>query len=203
MLSPQELIEIGRYLTTGTSIHRWGLWTKILFACKLFLRSDEHASFVGAQFVRELTTYDINGQVSMLAVRIQGKNDPAEVVLCIWRDDEIPELCLVRTLLAWISLSKFSGGYLFPDSKDKKIPIDPKKFLKDCGRICRKVTGRAGPFGTHVCRKTGWCLGTWGGASDIDMAQASRHRSQQMASKYKRDASTLLEIAKNQPYECD
>jgi hypothetical protein len=56
---------------------------------------DEHSDFVGAQFIRELTTYDSSGQVTMLAVRIQGKIDTDEVVQCIWRDDDVPELCLV------------------------------------------------------------------------------------------------------------
>jgi integrase len=135
----------------------------------------------------------------MFAVRIQGKSDEEEVILCIWRDDDVPELCLVRALLAWVSLSGYQGGYLFPNPKDKSLAMDAKTFLRQCSKVCKTVTGRSGPFGTHVCRKTGWCLATWGGASDVDMALASRHRSQQMAARYKKDASTLLEIAKNQP----
>jgi hypothetical protein len=199
MLSPQELVKIGRHLTSDNNLEKWCLWTKMLFACKLFLRSDEHAEFTDSDFVPQLTAYDAANQVTMLAVRVQGKSDDEEVILCIWRDDDVPELCLVRALLAWVALSGYTGGYLFPNLKNRRLPLDPKSFLSQCKRACRQVTGRDGPFGTHVCRKTGWCLATWGGASDVDMAQASRHRSQQMASRYKKDASTLLEIAKNQP----
>ena len=56
----------------------------MLFACKLFLRSDEHDDFTDAQFIRELTACDVSDQVTMLAVRIKGKTDSDEVALCIW-----------------------------------------------------------------------------------------------------------------------
>ena len=74
MLSPQELVKIGRHLTTDTNIGNWGLWTKMLFACKLFPRSDEHAEFTDADFMPLLTAYDF----TMLAVRVQGKTDDEE-----------------------------------------------------------------------------------------------------------------------------
>ncbi|XXQ39876.1 Tyr recombinase domain-containing protein [Plasmodiophora brassicae] len=48
-------------------------------------------------------------------------------------------------------------------------------------------------------RKTGSLLGTWGGASDIDLQHAFRHSSMAMTSQYKADSSALLEHAKNQP----
>ncbi|ETV63541.1 hypothetical protein H257_19534 [Aphanomyces astaci] len=39
---------------------------------------------------------------------------------------------------------------------------------------------------------------TWGGASDVDMPHASHHKTLEMAGRYKQDAQSLLEIARNQ-----
>ncbi|RQM28116.1 hypothetical protein B5M09_013478 [Aphanomyces astaci] len=202
MCNPLELINIRKYLLSTNDIHGWILWTMMLFHIRLFLRADEGIDFQCEQFLAPLTSVNAFGSVTMLAVRIKGKTDTDWVVLSIFRDETCPELCLVRAILAWLHLSKHNGsGYLFPHDSEPGHPYPTSKFQSRCREVCTKITGRQGPFATHWLRKTAWLLATWGGASDVDMMQASRHKSLDMAIRYKQDAQALLEIAKNQRYK--
>ncbi|KAF0710254.1 hypothetical protein AaE_012617, partial [Aphanomyces astaci] len=200
MCNPLELVNIRRYLLAANDLLGWKLWTMMIFHIRLFLRSDEGVDFMCSQFLPPLTSVDEFGTVTMLAVQISGKTDKKKwIVLSLYRDDQCPELCPVRAVLAWIHLSRHPGtGYLFPHDKDATKCYPPATFQTKCRNVCTKVTGRQGPFATHWLRKTGWLLATWGGASDVDMQQASRHKSLEMAGRYKQDAQSLLEIAKNQ-----
>ncbi|SPQ96452.1 unnamed protein product (mitochondrion) [Plasmodiophora brassicae] len=201
MVSPKELMDLRNVLMGTGRIKDIRLWTMILFSVRLFLRSDETVKCRVGDFVEQLTVVD-EGVVKQLAVTIKGKRDTNPVVLLIHRDDDVPEFCLLRHLLAWVSLSRTGPNrsvYLFPHAKKPDSPFPKSTFLRNAGKIVEAVTERDGPWGTHWMRKTGGLLGTWGGASDIDLQHAFRHSSMAMTSQYKADSSALLEHAKNQP----
>lgn len=60
------------------------------------------------------------------------------------------------------------------------------------------IKERAGPWGTHTLRKTGYLLAIWGGGSVEQIMLSERHKTMSRASKYHQDAATLLEMAKRQ-----
>lgn len=144
--------------------------------------------------------------VSQLAVWIQGKTDRHKVVLLIHRRDDVPELCLVRQLLAWIRYANYTSGPLFTKSKNSVEPIRYSTFRSRAQKVALDVTKvrdveteteRKRRFGTHYLRKTAWLIGVWGGGSDVDLAAASRHRTLAQAPRYKMDASAMREVAIN------
>ncbi|ETV74068.1 hypothetical protein H257_11379 [Aphanomyces astaci] len=177
----------------------------VIFHIRLSFRVDEGIDVMCSQFLHPLTSVDEFGTVTMLAVQISGKKDKKKwIVLSLYRDDQCPELWPVRAVLAWIHLSRHPGtDYLFPHDKDTTKCYSPVMFQTKCRNVCTKVTGQHGPIATHWLRKKGWLLATWGGGSGVDMQQASRHKSLEMAGRYKQDAQSLLEIAKNQRYLID
>jgi hypothetical protein len=124
-LSPEELIQIRKYLLAENTLDGWQEYTHILFDVRLFLRDEEAAGFgIGeCTFITELTTVDSDGVPTMLAVRVMGKSDKKHVTLCIWRDDDIPELCLLRHVLAYIYLADIKEGcLLFPNLSRRDTP---------------------------------------------------------------------------------
>ena len=132
-----------------------------------------------------------------MAVQVQGKTDNHPVVLMLYRDDDVPSLCIIRQLLSWISYSGYERGPLFPISPGTMVSVPYKRFLASAKAIAIKVTNRSGPFGTHFLRKTAWLLAVWGGGQDVDIMEASRHKTLKQAKIYKQDAGTLLQIARN------
>lgn len=197
-LTPQELLDVRTKLLSTNCIEDFRLWTMILVSTKLFLRSDEICRFnPELQFLPELTIKREEA-VSAMAVLIQGKRDTTPVILYLWRDDDIPEFDAIIQLLAWVHVSKYSGGPLFrKDLNDgNEEPIPAKRYLNDCKDVFMKVTERRGPWGTHSARKTGWLFGAWGNASDVSLAQDSRHAGLDQAMRYKQDALSQLEIAR-------
>lgn len=135
-----------------------------------------------------------------MAVRIQGKTDTHPVILLLHRNDEFPSLCIVRQLLAWIAYSGYQVGTLFPTERGSLVPLPYKRFLAHAKAIALRISGRNGPFGTHYLRKTAWLLAVWGNGQDVDMMAASRHKTLKQASRYKQDAGTMLQIARNSGY---
>ncbi|RHY80020.1 hypothetical protein DYB26_010800 [Aphanomyces astaci] len=138
------LVNIRRYLLAANDLLGWKLWTMMIFHIRLFLRSDEGVDFMCSQFLHPLTSVDEFGTVTTLAVQIRGKTDKKKwIVLSLYRDDQCPELCPVRAVLAWIHLSRHPGtGYLFPHDKDATKCYPPATFQTKCRNVCTKVTGR-------------------------------------------------------------
>ena len=197
MLMPRELLNVRTYCLAKNDRKHWRIWTMILLSVKLFLRSDEAVPFNDTEnFVRALTSLDDSGMVKHLAFKVKGKRDRNYVNLLSYFDNDVPEFDLVRQLLAWIWLSEYESGPLFPSDTDPSQPVNLKTYGNQVSAIVKRVTGRDGPFRTHFCRKTSWLLGSWGGAEDTDLRSASRHKSLAEAHRYKKDAMTLKEIAK-------
>jgi hypothetical protein len=199
-LSPEELLRLRRLLLSENTLDAWQEYVHILFDVKLFLRDEEATDFgIGnCTFLPEITTFDNNGIASMLAGKVKGKSDKKSVHLCIWRDDDIPELCLLRHLLTYVHLAGIKEGeLLFPNLDKRDSPIPYSTFNDRLKRLFPKVTGRHGPWGTHSLRKTAYLLATWCGASDLELMASARHKSHDVSLEYKKDACTLLEIARN------
>ena len=206
MLTPRELLNIRQYCLAKNDLKHWRLWTMMLMSVKLFLRSDEVYDFDEVNFVLALTSLDEDESVGSMVVTVQGKRDVVKAILSIFRDDDVPELCLIRQLLAWLWVSNWTSGPLFPAQQGSGVPIRKSTYAALAKKVTQQVTGRAGPFGTHFCRKTGWLLGSWGGAEDTDLSLASRHKSIKQAAVCKQDAMTLYEYARasgyNDSYGC-
>ena len=127
-LLPHELIEIRTALLSVNSIDNLGLWVMILFHVQLFLRASEGCNFRFEHFVQGLTSLNSQTrQVVALGVKVFGKCDDNPELLMIWRNEKVPELCLIRHLLAWIHLSGNTSGFMFPDHTGKG-PIDYEFF---------------------------------------------------------------------------
>ncbi|RHY13214.1 hypothetical protein DYB25_004279 [Aphanomyces astaci] len=120
------------------------LWTMMIFHIRLSFRADEGIDVMCSQFLPPLTSVDEFGTVTMLDVQISGKTGKKKwIVLSLYRDDQCPELCPVRAVLAWIHLSRHPGtGYLFPHDKDATKCYPPATFQTKCRNVCTKVTGR-------------------------------------------------------------
>ncbi|RHZ12571.1 hypothetical protein DYB37_010252 [Aphanomyces astaci] len=152
MCKPLELVNIRRYLLVPNQLMGWKLWTMMIFHIRLSFRADEGIDVMCSQFLPPLTSVDEFGTVTMLDVQISGKTGKKKwIVLSLYRDDQCPELCPVRAVLAWIHLSRHPGtGYLFPHDKDATKCYPPATFQTKCRNVCTKVTGRQGPFATHA-----------------------------------------------------
>ena len=115
-LLPHELIDVRNALLSRNDKSSMRLWVMILFHIQLFLRSAEGCFFQFSDFVYGLTSVDSEtNHVSAIGVRIKGKTDESSKLFMIWRNDKVPELCLVRHLLAWVHFLGTDSGYLFPD----------------------------------------------------------------------------------------
>jgi hypothetical protein len=212
-LTPTELLKLRGRLLSSNSLFDFEIWVMIIIACRLFLREDEVSSLKIEDVVPEITSVKSNGYVEGIAFQIQGKCDPQPVTLMMWADPNFPNLCPINALLAWLSLSKIKGGFIFPSFtfisqnfgeahwdgtvKEKEDVMQYSTFLDRLKKICKQLLDRSGPFGTHTCRKTGYLLGVWGGGGDMELMQAARHRSVQNAMKYKKDSQFLLDLSKS------
>ena len=88
----------------------------ILFHVQLFLRAAEGCAFLFEDFIHGLTSVDSQtGQIVAIGVKVKGKSDDNPHILMIWRNEKVPELCLIRHLLAWIQLGSRKTQFLFPD----------------------------------------------------------------------------------------
>jgi hypothetical protein len=87
-----------------------------LFHVVLMLRSKEGLEFRFEDLIPCMTTVSRStGDLMTIGVRIKGKTDDSYKYMIIHRNDEIPELCLVRHLLGWIYLGGTTEGFLFTD----------------------------------------------------------------------------------------
>src|SRR5690349_17512254 len=63
-------------------------------------------------------------------------------------------------------------------------------------RLCNSTIDRAGPWGTHSLRKTGYLVALWGGGVVEQLMLSARHSTIKSASRYYQDAETLLAMAR-------
>ncbi len=136
-----------------------------------------------------------------------GKNDVESVVLFLWPDDELPELCPVRRLLAWFHISGIKEGYFFPSLESLQMVRDSDglsetqigwdMYQHRFTTVTDVILGNhERKFGSHTNRKTGYLLAVWGGGGDIEIMEGARHKTLANAKKYRQDALLQLEYAK-------
>ncbi|KAI8854957.1 hypothetical protein BC829DRAFT_438824 [Chytridium lagenaria] len=207
---PHELLDIRDHLIGSEATTLWDLE---LWVCTLlryvFPGCDEviNIEFEDIQENLSLITTDLT--LESLVIKIQGKSDKSPVYLTLWRDDTFPQLCPIRHLLIYVKLLGVVSGFLFPD-KDQLTALlaspNPDKSVKNnisydayqtaYKNLCHKVIKRPGPFGTHSNRKTGYLFAVWGDGGEAEIMLSARHKSISSSAKYRKDASTLLELYK-------
>lgn len=70
------------------------------------------------------------------------------------------------------------------------------RIVNICGDVvCPRIR-----WGTHTCRKTGYCFAVAGGAGEMETMQSARHKSYRHAVKYIQDARAVYSTARNEQY---
>jgi hypothetical protein len=112
-------------------------------------------------------------------MEIQGKTDSIPVWLCLFTNDEFPELCPVRALLWYMKIFNIKDGYLFPEddvlllqhSKGSSEPLAAEKqiehghFLVIVGNLIETVCKRdmkQFTVDTNIFCKTAYLVALWG-----------------------------------------
>jgi hypothetical protein len=113
-LLPHEIIDIRNFLLSRNSVNSLRMYVMLLFHTVLFLRAKSGVNFQFSDFLYGLVSVNReNDEVKSIGVKIKGKSDDSYKPMMIWRNDGVPELCLVRHLLLWIHISGNESGYLF------------------------------------------------------------------------------------------
>jgi hypothetical protein len=113
-LLPHEIIAIRTALLSRNLVSGLRQYVMLLFHTLLFLRSKSGINFQFSDFLYGLVSINReNEEVLSIGVKIKGKSDETFKALMIWRNDSVPELCLVRHLLLWIHISGIRSSYLF------------------------------------------------------------------------------------------
>ncbi|KAH9148838.1 hypothetical protein AeRB84_007935, partial [Aphanomyces euteiches] len=120
-LTPMEVQDIRQYLLTTNQLSDLRLFVMIIMSIKLFLCSDKILQIKVENLVPDVCVIRNDHVVESLAFEIQGKSDDVPVTLTLWADNDLPHLCCVRLLLAYIGLSGISNGYLFPGKSEGHI----------------------------------------------------------------------------------
>ncbi|KAJ3408443.1 hypothetical protein HDU80_005764 [Chytriomyces hyalinus] len=161
----------------------------------------------------DITVFSPNGEIEGIGFTLLGKADSSPVNVIMWRLDNLPMLCPVKHILAWIYMTGISSGYLFPSKNDldcilttwKNDPscrincteaISYETFLSQIKATCIAcIPYQTGLFGTHCMRKTGYLLAYWGRGEDSDVFKCASHKTASMGANYKRNALSLMAIA--------
>ncbi|KAJ3098002.1 Major facilitator super domain-containing protein 7 [Phlyctochytrium bullatum] len=203
------------------SLENLQLWVMIIVATKLFLRADEVLNLEindpedpgnpdkTENCINWRLSAMVNGEITRLAFNIRGKTEKAgSVPLTIWEETVVNQLDAIRPLLAYIHLAKLKGGFLFPraDELSKlrngegggigRHPISYNVFLEKLKSACKPHVLDRDSFGTHTLRKTAYALAVFGGASDIEIMNAARHKCTKSASTYKQDAYYMYQLCR-------
>jgi len=107
-------------------------------------------------------------------------------------------------------LCGITGGYFYPDYNYLcNVIVNKPDWVGNCTdgitycdvlaawkNLCNTPLEREGMFGSHSGRKTGYLFGVWGGAQDSVLMLSAQHKTVKHAMKYKRDASFLLSLPK-------
>jgi hypothetical protein len=131
------------------------------------------------------------------------------VNITLWRDDDNPEFCPVTHLLVMVYILGSRTGFLFPSSTEVtrllgnpndshcSQPMGYQTYESLLCDWCTRILSRAGPWGTHLARKTFYLFAIWGGGSDDLVRENARHKSETSAMLYRQDASNFLFFKKN------
>lgn len=203
---------LGRMIETLVSCNRaWELMlaTLVLVAVSLFLREDEVTGLQYEDIQWDMSLQNADGSVEYVVVRVQGKTDKHPAILVLYRNRRCPQLCPVTLLVWWLSMSGIRSGYLFPpfarfqhmgrwapacNAVEERVS---RTTVHDAlRRVLGQVAGTGNKWGTHTCRKTGFLIATFGGATEADLLHAARLKSVQTLAMYRRDAKTLLDVAR-------
>lgn len=117
------------------------LYVMILFGIKLFLRGSEICSLMLKDFPKDhfaVSTEPGAESVEFLTIQVMGKDSNKYTTLRLYKDDDHPEFCPVRHLLAYIhsaGIGGMSNGYLFPDWKDLLSHLNARH--KECQQLKR------------------------------------------------------------------
>jgi hypothetical protein len=175
-MTPMQVRQLRSLLLSSNDINDMKAYVMILLGIKLFLRASELVKLKMENFddVQRFQIVSLNN-VRALCVKVKGKCDPKPVTLMIFSDDDNPEFCPVRHLLAYIERAGIKKGFLFPPDVDLtngkadghyKSHVTYKHWLKMMryllGRGCLKLKLGKGCLGTHTLRKTGYLFAYWG-----------------------------------------
>lgn len=207
-LLPREVRRIRSALLSRNNIYDFQLFTVILVAIHLFLRSEEVATLDTARILPNLCQFHGN-VLRILYIQVKGKSDGKWVTLKLHRKDDCPDLCPVRHLLVYIYIAQIKDGFLFPDFKKRNEPLKYTKILSHLQRVCKDLMDRNKNITLHSFRKTGYLFAEWGlaGPKNIanqendphrhyglhDVMVSARHNNITTAQRYMLDARGLLQ----------
>ena len=117
-LLPSHVRKLRAFLLSQSgpgAAHSQQNYVMLLLGIKLFLRADELLSLKFENFTTNCFAVETNPErIDRLVLWVKGKSDTDKVWLSLYRDDENPEFCPIRHLLAYVRCMKLTGGYLFP-----------------------------------------------------------------------------------------
>jgi hypothetical protein len=128
-LLPDQLLTLRTVLLSSNKVWEFQFYTMLLISCRLFLRESEVANMQFSDINPDITTVKQGGRVEGISIRIKGKSDQHPVTLTMWNDDDFPQFCPVRHLLAWIAISKITDGYFFPTKERLQRILKVYRFL--------------------------------------------------------------------------
>ena len=110
----------------------------------------------------------------------------------------------ISHLHAHIGSNRLTQGCIFPckrwfDSGRSKEYLDPISYdeFKDIFQsLCSRQLSRRGPFGLHCARKTTYLFAMWYGVNLLEAMKAARHAAPINASRYYKDAGTIINVIK-------
>jgi len=208
-LNPKDIRHIRSYLLAQNSIYFMGVYTAILVAVCLFLRSDEMLPLSVADFFPSCFVRTPDGKIRALCLRIWGKKEKGWRYYWLWVDDEYPDLCPVRHLLIFVHLSGIQEGFLFPTEKELALNIagnvgrydthiSYSTFSKFFCRMCSRVLTNGGNvlnLGLHVFRKTAYKFAIWGYGQWEVIKNDARHKNDEDARNYAGDSESSMQLA--------
>lgn len=108
-----ELLDKWAFLTSMNSVWDLIIWTMTLIAVKLFLREDEVSQLQLSSLNKDLSVICEDRMIDRLVFIVKGKADTHLVMLMLWPDYNIPELCPILHLVTYITVSSYKSGFMF------------------------------------------------------------------------------------------
>jgi hypothetical protein len=228
-MTPSQVRVLRNLLLSSGDINDMKTYVMILLGIKLFLRADELVQLKLDMFGLDYQIVSIDS-VRALAVTIKGKNDTVPVTLMIFSDDDCPEFCPVRHLLAYVKKAGLKEGYLFPGDLELQLRkpdgnykhhIAYPTFLRTMRNLLKDTLGLTlgkGALGTHTLRKTGYLFAYWGVMGEkfwmqsplqdkfvpelqlSNILKSARHKSIQNAATYQQDAAAVLAMVEREQF---
>jgi len=191
------------------------VFSLLLVAICLFLRKLEFTSLEDSNFNQEMFVMAADNIVEALNLKVLGKavrdkdRGLAERFeqwrcLCLWSNDEAPDLDPVRHLLAHLWIIGWKGGSLFPSFEELANPpadgICKTKMTEDdlCSilmPICKDVLEREEKLGSHTARKTGHLFAALMGCTHVAfMMLGANHKCPKVAKDCIQDAMGIVQV---------